>query len=58
MGFDSEFVERAFIQPARETGPQAGRARMMMPAPAGIVGTGIANPEPELLAGWMRTMSS
>lgn len=50
MGFDPDFIESAFIQQARADGPQAGRARMMMPAPSGIVGTGIANPEPELLA--------
>jgi hypothetical protein len=50
MCFDSEFIERAFIQPARVDGPQAGRSRMMMPAPAGITGTGIANPESDLIA--------
>lgn len=47
---DSEFLSQAFIQPARPDGPQAGRARMVMPATVGIVGTGIENPEAQLLA--------
>jgi hypothetical protein len=37
--------------PASDGGyPQAGRQRLILPSPVGRVGTGVPNPEPELLA--------
>lgn len=43
---DSELIEAWYTQPAREGDhPQAGRKRLIVPAPTGRIGTGFADPE-------------
>ncbi|MEY2925604.1 MAG: hypothetical protein RL367_81 [Pseudomonadota bacterium] len=50
MCFDPELLEQFYIQAARDDGPQAGRSRMIMQAPAGFLGTGLPMPEQALMA--------
>jgi HD domain len=50
MCIDIDLFAAKLTQSGRSDGPQGGRARMIIPAPAGTLGTGLPDVEPELIA--------